>query len=235
MWLAEHWETLSLDEEHQGYFYSRGAKQETLDDLKVKTWTPLEVAPEDPEFARRYGPCGEYLEGWIIWPLMCPKGNIIGFSSRDTNSRKMARYNLPQAFWTPVFTGMSGARMLKIWSGAHVWVVEGIFDLFALEWRIKDTDVVLATGRARLSSRHVDFFKRFVKPHGGCVYMVYDNDEAGKLATYGKVESSGSRKWGALDKLKFAGVLSRPINYRGKDPGEIWSLGGKEAVLKAFS
>jgi DNA primase len=61
-----------------------------------------------------------------------------------------------------------------------VWVSEGFFDASALEWCAPETDVCLASVRAKLTQQHVDFLRRFCR---GMVNMLYDNDETGRNGT----------------------------------------------------
>ena len=72
--------------------------------------------------------------------------------------------------------------MPKIWSGGNVWIVEGLFDLLAMEWVVPETDAILGTFKAGMSHAHVEFLRRFCT---GLVNMVYDQDDAGQRAHAG--------------------------------------------------
>ena len=123
--------------------------------------------------------------------------------------------------------------MPSIWSGGDVWICEGLFDKFPLEWAVPSGDAVLATVRAKLSDSHVEFLRRFCT---GTIHMVYDRDETGRKATVGWVDAeTGRKRYGALDALKRVGLKCVDVQYRGgKDPGEIWDHGGAAAVKAAF-
>ncbi|MEL7338903.1 MAG: toprim domain-containing protein [Bacteroidota bacterium] len=109
--------------------------------------------------------------------------------------------------------------MEKIWEGAKVWIVEGPFDLFALDWALSGSNVVLSTIKAGLSKNHLRFLERFAKE----VVMVYDNDKTGRKATQN-----------ALWELKNRKVNVTAYQYRGGDPGEVWDQGGEYNIKQEF-
>ena len=233
-WLAEHFLRLSLDEDHEGYFLGRGAKFESIQRLGVRTWTPLPEDSPDETFNERYGSRGERLEGWVLWPLLCPRGHIIGCAGRRGTQKDITRFLLPEAAWQPIFTGLTPEVMGRIWTGGDIWIVEGIFDLFPLEWAVPDTDVVLGSERARLTFKHIEFLRRFSRGPAQWVKMVYDNDETGKKGVHDWTDDTGKLRWGALRRLERVGVKAINVEYRGKDPGEIWNNGGVAAIRAAF-
>lgn len=233
-WLTESLSSMSLSETTEGYLLSRGMKPDTIQLLECKTWQPLESPIEDSDWRKQCGPKGhgEYLINWLIVPFCSPRGQIFGFEARKIDQKKIHKYLLPEGKWQPLFIGLHHKAMSNIWQGFDVWIVEGTFDLAALEWVVPENDVVLATVRASLSQRHIDFLQRYVK---GWVHMVYDMDQAGQAATHGFVDPKGNRKWGALDKLRFAGIKARSVSYpKGKDPGEIWLQGGVGLLKEVF-
>lgn len=233
-WLADHFPTLTLEEDHEGYFLGRGAKAESVVRLGVKTWRPLSEEAPDPDFRDRYGDRGEKLEGWVLWPLLSPSGRFLGFAGRKHGEKLITRYLLPEGAWNPIWTGLTPEVMRRIWDGADVWVVEGIFDMFPLEWAIPPQDVVLGSERAHLTDKHVEFLRRFVRrPYR--VRMAYDNDEAGRKGTHGWVDETGKQRWGALQRLQRVDVWADPVSYKGKDPGDVWNSGGVAAVRAAFN
>jgi DNA primase len=218
-WLTEALKACTLEERTEGYLLGRGAKEESYRSLGCVTWThPYDAPLGDEIFRKKYGPPrGLKLQGWLVCPIYSPKGKVIGFEARNTERKAL---------------GLSPEAMEKIWNGGGVWVVEGLFDLFPLEWVVPPQDVVLSTLRARLSDKHVEFLRRFCT---GCVHMVYDRDEQGLKATRGWTDETGRRRWGALDKLKRVKLLGREVPYLGgKDPGEIWDKGGVEALHREF-
>ena len=234
-WLAETLQQCHLTEEVEGYLLGRGAREESYRSLGVVTWQiPYDKPPEDAAFLKRYGPPrGLNLEGWLICPILSPRGRVIGFEGRDTQKKSLTEFLLPEAQWNPVWLGLTPEVMEKLWCGGDLWVTEGLFDKFPLEWIVPKTDAVLATLRARMSDRLVEFIRRFCR---GWVHMVYDLDDTGRKATHGWVDQKGKRIWGALEKLNRAGVPCRDVSYSGgTDPGDVWDRGGLEALRSAFS
>ena len=143
-------------------------------------------------------------------------------------------YWLPEAYWNPFFLGLTEESMERLRGGANVWICEGLFDLGPLE-RIVD-GVVLATVRAKLSDRHIEFLRRWMRP-GARVFMAYDMDETGKKQVHGWVdEATGKRRWGALERLERVAISAQAVSYRGgKDPGEIWERTGTPGLRAAFA
>lgn len=231
-WLSAHLPNLSLTEAHEGYFLGRGAKDTSIVSFGIKTWQALPEAAPDQDFVNRYGEKGEQLGDWAIWPLFSPRGKVLGFEGRRLPEKIVTRYLLPAAGWNPLWLGLTPETMERIWDGCDVWVVEGLFDLFAMEWAIPQGDVGLASLRAKLTDKHIEFLRRFCR---GWVRMVYDNDEAGRHGVHGFIDDRGKKRWGAIQRLDRVDVKAVDIPYRGKDPGWIWDQGGVAGVRAAFS
>lgn len=232
-WLASALEGFTLTTEVEEYLWRRGAKDESITAFGIRTWGELPEPSPDPVFRKRHKPRGEDLQGMLVCPLRSPKGAVLGFEARSIVEKKLSRYLLPEAAWNPIWVGLTPATMSRIWDGSDIWIVEGLFDLFPLEWVVPTGDVVLGTGRAKLTEKHVEFLARFCR---GWVNLVYDNDPTGQKGMRGWVEAeTGKRHWGAKETLDRVGVKSRIISYiGGKDPGDIWKAGGVRALQEAF-
>lgn len=230
-WLSEHLATLSLSEECEGYVMGRGASPDTIERLGIREWVPAMTQAPSTSFIERYGKHGEKLDGMVTIPLRSPSGNIIGFEARSRFEKRVSEFRLPEAQWCPV--AINTPRVAEaLWNGGSAWVVEGVWDLSALEWCIPKSDAVLATLRAGLSNDTVEFLARFCT---NTVYMVYDNDETGRRATYGWRDSqTGKYRPGALSLLTKAGLRAVDYRYKGKDPGEVWSKGGIDRLRQVF-
>ena len=230
-WLSDHLATLGLSEDCEGYLFGRGASEATIERLRIREWTPASTPCPNVHFVKRYGPRGEDLDQMVTIPLYAPSGTLVGIECRSRFEKRVTDFRLPEAQWNPVT--INAPRVAEaLWSGGSVWVVEGVYDLAALDWCIPPTDAVLATLRAGLGRDVVEFLARFCR---NTVYMVYDNDETGRKATNGWVdEVTKKRRYGALELLKYAGLNAVDFRYRGKDPGEVWLQGGIERLREVF-
>jgi len=233
-WLADHLFACSLDEECEDYALGRGALPKSIVEMGLTTWEPLSEPSPDAKFGELYGKYGEKIEGALICPLTNPRGDLLGFEARSILGKRISQFKVfPKAAWNPVWIGCRRA-MARIYGGGDIWVVEGQFDLYPLEWVIPETDVVLASLRAQLTRAQVEFLRR-VSGFGGTVHMVYDRDETGKKGVHGWVDDQGKRHWGALEQLRYVGVPCDDVPYRGgEDLGEVWDSGGVEAMRRAF-
>lgn len=231
-WLAHLFDDhLTLEEAHYDYLLGRGAKPQTIKDLNIKTWETLSSPYPYQEFSRRYGARGERLDDMLAIPLYSPRNQIIGVEFRSIYEKRVMEYRTQRAQWNPVFAGLKTA-LPKILTGGGIYITEGIFDLFALEWVLPQGSCAISTIGARLSKNHVNFLARFAQ---SSVNMVYDNDETGKNAVWGVKTEEGKCKVGALELLERHGLYVRAIPYRGaKDPGEIWDKGGAKALKESF-
>lgn len=231
-WLSEALGKCRLTPEMKGYLLGRGGLEDSFTGLGIKTWSVDVDQISDTDFRARYSLTRLNIRGWLACPIYSPRGKVIGVEFRNTKRKALSEFLLPEAGWNPVWMGLTPEKMEKVWAGGDVWVTEGLFDMFPMEWVVPDHDVVLATLRARLSVKHVEFLRRFCT---GWVHMVYDLDEAGRKATLGWVDDSGKKRWGALDSLKRVGVKCRDVPYfGGKDPGEIWESGGGVRMHSVF-
>lgn len=234
-WLSEALGRMRLTPAVEGYLYGRGAQPQTVAELGCVTWRAEEQLSDDLLWRKQFGPGGqgEYIEGWLVMPLYGPRGQHLGFESRRTDVKRFHRWVMPEAAWNPVFTGLTPSAMQRVWAGGDVWLVEGTFDMFALQWALDPKDVVLGTVTATLNRRQLEFLRRFCK---GWVHVAYDRDESGQHGTHGWRDAEGKFRWGALQKLEHAGIRCREVVYAGgKDPGEIWDHSGAEGIRAAFS
>lgn len=231
-WLAEHLATLSLSEDCEGYLLGRGASTDTLDRLGICEWTRASTPCPSTHFTSRYGTHGEKLTGMVTIPLRAPSGTLVGIEARSRFEKRVTDFRTPEAAWNPVTINAPQVAE-ALWTGGSVWVVEGVYDLCALDWCIPKTDAVLATLRAGLGKTEVEFIARFCTNRA---IIVYDNDPTGRKATHGWTDdATGKYRPGALASLTKAGVRALDYPYRGKDPGEVWLSGGLERLRQTFT
>ena len=221
-WLAEHLESLTLTEESQNYLLSRGVREEYIPKLGFKTWSPATTAaPDQGVFKDRYKAHGEDLRGWLIVPIYCPRGKLLGFEGRKFPDKLITRYLLGRAEWNPVWYGIQLA-MPHIWQGKSPWIFEGYFDVEVMRHVQKEDVPLLGSFRAKLTDSHVEFLRRMLPPKTE-ITMVYDNDETGR---------TGIRK--ATFALREVGLKCRPLAYKGKDPNKVWEERGVQALREQF-
>ena len=168
----------------------------------------------------------------VTIPLRGPTGTLTGIEARSWHEKRVTDFRVPEAEYNPVAINLPRAAE-AMWAGGSVWVVEGVYDLCALDWCVPKTDAVVATLRAGLGKDVLEFLARFCT---NTVYMVYDNDETGRRATHGwRDAETGKYRPGALDLLKRAGIRAVDYRYRGKDPGEVWRAGGLAKLRETFT
>jgi len=231
-WLSEALQTLTLTSEVEEYLLGRGTRESTILAEGLVTWKPLKTAAPDPTFRSQYGEHGEKLDGMLVIPVRSPRGVLLGFEARNIYQKRILDYRLAAAKYLPFFIGTRRA-MSAIWAGADIWIVEGFFDLTALEWGIPPGHVVLATVRANLTRQQLEFLRRFCK---GRVHMAYDMDPTGRKAVEGWDDDQKKHHPGAIELLERVGLPCSNEKYDGgKDPGEIWDHGGEAAIRATFA
>lgn len=217
-WLEETLARSELTDDARYYLLGRGATQEVLDTWGITVFTCPETPCPQESLHRHYGARFERVEGKVIYPLYSPRGKLLGFDSRLVDAKDNLRVLLPEAHWNAVWIGMPSA-MAGVWAKKTIYVVEGIFDVFALHHALGDDAIVLGSGPARLSHKQLEFCRRWATEVG----IIYDRDDAGRRGTEL-----------ALKNLRFRGVGCRSISYQGKDPGDLWDHGGAQGVREAF-
>ncbi len=238
-WLSEAIARCDLDPDDLGYLLARGAREDRVHELGITTWRSqvCEARPQDTEWARlgREG-CGSRVNGMLTVPLRSARGVVVGADFRTTwvDKKTVLRHLLPEAAWCPTFVGLTSRAADLLWSGADLWLVEGLFDMFALDWVVGDRGVVLGCGRAALSQQQDLLVQRLLSPTAA-VFVVFDEDEAGRRGAVGGIDpKTGKYHRGAVDRLRSRGVRVVDVRYSAKDPGALWDSGGRTALQRAF-
>lgn len=223
----------SMPESAVGHCLGRGLPERILVDCGIGVWTLPDKPCPDADFTRRFGARGESVANWLSVPLWAPSGKLLGVEFRRWQGDKaVMKHFLPPSKWTPTFIGLSAQALHKIWCGADVWLVEGLFDLALAHVA---PGVVLACGGARLSQPHVNFLVRFAQA-SATIFLTFDEDATGRGMSEGRHDDTGKFHEGAKQALDRVKVRVQVVRYRGgKDPGEIWDLGGRAGLQAAFS
>lgn len=237
-WLTDHLISCAneIPESAEGHCLGRGLPFRLLREMQVGVWFLPDRDAPDPIFSKRYGSRGSGLDGWISVPMWSPRGKIVGVEFRCWGGEKGSqKFFLPESRWLPVFTGLVPSVLNRIWKGADVWLVEGLFDL-TVTHAIPSKDVALACGGAKITPNQLTFLQRFMSDKAW-VHVCFDMDETGQNMAHGYIHpDTGKRVWGVSERLAHAGMNARVVQYRGgKDPGEIWDSGGSEALRSALT
>lgn len=227
--------------ELRGWAIGRGLRGSMFSEMQICIWRTTKEKCPDPGFAKRMGLGGKARDGWMLIPYWSPRGVICGGEFRtwgeeaELDGKTVRDYRTPKSKFAPVFLGMTPSVLEKIWRGADVWIVEGVFDL-SLYHVIPERDVVLGCGTARLTRTQINFLKRFLSPSSQ-VYLAWDEDETGQRQALGYFDPKlGKEITGAVARLERKGIRVRHVRYRGgKDPGDIWERGGKPALERSFN
>lgn len=238
MWLNETLTECSLSDAQREYLLARGAKEERIHTLQVTGWNPDLCPPQGDTEWLKFGSLGkaEQMRGRLVFPHLSGQGRLLGVDFRSCQgSKRISRYNLPEAAWVPSFVGLNPSVMDRIWKGVEIWLVEGVFDLFALDWVVPSTSIILGCGRAGLNQLQFAFLDRFCdRTHP--IYVCFDEDPPGRKGVEGFThQETGQFFQGVRDRLRFKGFQVVDVRYRGgKDPGEIWDRSGREGLERAF-
>jgi DNA primase len=218
-WLSK---GFSPPSQHQSYLRSRGVHEKTS--LEFFSWTPPDSGSPCPKFASHFGALGLRLKEHLIIPVRSPRGNILGFEARlieADGSKKVNQYRTAQAEWNPYFLGAEKA-FEALWQGADIWIVEGAFDMVALERVVPSCDAVISTLRAGMDVLSIEMISRFYTAHS-TIHICYDNDETGR-----------NKATSLYHTLKKQGLRVTLPKYRGKDPNEVWKAGGDSLLRRYF-
>ena len=211
-----------LDPKYVRYVKKRGVNSNTS--LDFYSWVSPAVSSPCKNFSAQFGRNGEKLRNFMLIPVYSLKGKIIGFEARSLNkdgSKFVRQYRTPEAQWSPYFLNAKTA-VETLWQGGDIWVVEGLFDLTALESVVPSCDTVISTLRAGMDSNSFETICRFYSKIS-TIYFVYDNDETGRKKSEMLCNLFNQR-----------GVRAVNWKYRGKDPNEVLCKGGLKTMKRMF-
>lgn len=220
--LQKHLNTLSLSETHSQYLSKRGVDQNSS--VKFSTWTPMGFKSPCNRFTHSFGENGFKIKNQIVYPIYSPRDEILGIEAQkreEDGSKRVFQYRTDSSQWNPYFLNSKKAFQ-SLWDGCDLWIVEGVFDLIALEKAIPPCDTVISTLRAGMDQISMQMISRYFK-RPSKIYIAYDNDETG-------IKKS---KWLRNEFLK-RNVDCEIWKYRGNDPNEVWSKGGDHALRRMF-
>ena len=153
------------------------------------------------------------MEGQLTFPIYNQVGKLRGVETRmweETEKRKYSQYWLSSWKEDAAFLGMPAA-IPSIWETGTVFLVEGVFDFFAVQRVFPNTLCPLA---AKLMWTQQKFLQRWCRN----VVFMFDTDAKGREFT-GK----------ALDRYNVAdseGFMAHRLIYPAKDPSELYQKWG---------
>lgn len=206
---------------HLPYLISRGVGESCR--VSFNSWKPHdEVAC--PKFKSNFGSSGDRIKDSLIIPITSPRGEVIGVESRRINvdgSKRVHQYRTLSSQWNPFILGSEEA-FRTLWGQGDLWIVEGIFDKIALDRVIPSCDAVASTLRAGMDAITLDMIEKYYSP-ASTIFICYDNDETGQKKSY----------W-LQREMKKRGMRAVVWKYRGKDPNDVWTQGGDQALRRMF-
>lgn len=208
---------------HGEYLKARGVDGQTS--VSFHGWSPPASPSPCAKYNSMFGALGTKIKDHLIIPVHSPQGVVLGFEARTytlEGGKKVLQYRTDRASWNPYVLGAPQA-FKKLWGGGDLWIVEGIFDLVAIEKVVAPCDGAISTLRAGMDGRSLDMIARLSSP-STTIYIAYDNDETGRS------KAEIVRK--AFLKRGCRAVVWK---YRGKDPNEVWKEGGVPLLRRMFS
>lgn len=185
-----------------------------LDDLVKKGYTKEELSLAGLVHLRE-GHAYDTFRGRVMFPILDAYGNTLGFGARAMGSVQPKYLNTQD---TPVFNKRMGVYAInllrKLRNLDRVLLVEGYMDVIALSKY--GVDGVVATLGTALTAEQARMMKKFAPE----VWVAYDGDEAGQLATLR-----------ALDILQQETIPARVLHFpAGVDPDDLLQKGGRPAL-----
>jgi len=221
-WLSDHLKTLSLSDEHKQYLKKRGVDQNSS--ISFYTWNRIKHNSPCDKFNSSFGNNGFKLQDLLVFPIYSPRNHLVGIEAQkrlEDGSKRVFQYRTDLSKWNP-FILNSNRAFNSLWEGNDIWLVEGVYDLIALEKVIPSCDTVISTMRAGMDQITVDMLTRY-KNKTSTIYIAYDNDETG----------SKKASWLKSNFIK-NGMNCEIWKYRGNDPNDVWVQGGEKLLRKYF-
>jgi hypothetical protein len=169
--------------------------------------------------------CGHFLrsefsKNGVVTPVYGSAG-LLGFNFRNVVKKKIFDFRMDSAIESSeAIVGLCDETIANALQGKTIWLVEGLFDLTALQ--ILTDDPVLSMQTASPSFDTLDLVYKLSRRN---INIVFDNDDTGKY---------GAQKVKRYLEKKGVSTVN-VIGYTGKDPGELWLQGGESSLKQQFS
>lgn len=156
--------------------FTLGYISETQDFSKILSLYDIKTIKESGLFIIKSGSYISRFNGRIVIPIRNSSGKIVAFSGRSIHGEQPKYINSPETNIFKKRETLFNLDRAKKESNKSLFLVEGYFDVIALE-RYGFTPTVCTMGTS-LSLEHVKILKRFFDE----VVLIFDGDNAGKMA-----------------------------------------------------
>ena len=200
-----------------GLGYAKDSWNDLLDYLRSKGFNEKELE-EVGLIIKRKNSSGYYdrFRDRIMFPIINPKGKVIGFGGRVLGDGQPKYLNSPDSLVFSKGKNLYNLNIAKKYSrGSKIILVEGYMDVISLYNR--NVKYAVASLGTALTGEQANLLKKYSNEF----YICYDSDTAGIKATEK-----------ALEILKSVGINPRVILLpNGKDPDDYIKENGKDAFL----
>lgn len=201
---------------HFGLGYSPSGRFELVNHLKHKGFSETELKQANLANESRRGNAFDRFSDRVMFPIINPKGNVIGFGGRIMTDIKPKYLNTSD---TPAFNkskNLFALNFAKDKANGRLILVEGYMDVIALHQA--GFEGAVATLGTALTDQQALLIKRYCDE----VVICYDADEAGQKAT--------AR---AINILRPTGLRVKVVTVpSGKDPDEFIKSYGEQGSAR---
>lgn len=199
------------------YMRGRGVTDEQIRLFKLGigpnvAWAPRELkdTPDGKKFNRQFRGS---MQGQLVIPIYNQVGKLRGVETRlweETEERRYSQYWLESWKEDAVFLGLPHA-LPSIWDTGVVFLVEGVFDFFAVQRVFPNTLSPLA---ARLMLTQYRLLRRFCRH----VVFMFDQDKKGREFT--------DKALDRYNTTSSEGFMAHRLTFPAKDPSQLYENWG---------
>jgi DNA primase len=207
----------NLGEREREALWTRGVSDEQIDLFRIGHLNK-QLPPNLPRDFLEWCWQGRKFDDVFVLPMTNTLGHIKGLQFRHVDRGRPGYSDFMLAEDEAVMFGL-GQAMPHVWATRCVWLVEGAFDLPPIQRLFPN---VVATMTARVTAPLVRILRRLANE----VWLVYDNDEAGRRACeqfdrwHGQEFRVHTLRYPRVEKLGGRGFV--------KDPNELWEAWGDD-------
>lgn len=202
--------------------WARGVSDEQIDSFTVGilpgSALPASVAC-DSKFVAWWGAHKRHFKNPLVFPLTTSLGVVQGLQFRDREQRIRGYLDYFESKEEPALFGLSHA-MPSVWETECAWLVEGNFDLFPIQRHVPN---VISTLHAGVSGP----LRRALRRIARTLVVAYDMDTTGRKVSFDLVRDLKDEFEVKVLGFPRVAMLS---GRKTKDPNELWSVWGDQAL-----